>query len=99
MAMNLDEAEQYLIALKHCETCESNDANDCKTCEYRQKGSSAKCYDAIDVGVDIIHKYKKIEEILDNWTKPEELEWAIRGVMKESVQNKIDTINKESEKI
>lgn len=63
MAMKIDEAEQYLIALKHCETCESNDANDCKSCEYHQKGSSAKCYDAIDVGVDIIHKYKKIKQI------------------------------------
>ena len=66
--MTIDEVEQYLIALKHCETCKSNDANDCKTCEYHQKGSSAKCYDAIDVGVNTIHKYKKITEILDDDT-------------------------------
>lgn len=62
--MTIDEAGQYLIALKHCETCESNDANDCKTCEYHQKGSSAKCYDAIDIGIATMRKYQKIEEIL-----------------------------------
>jgi len=67
MTMKIDEAEQYLIALKHCETCEADNASACKTCEYRHKGSSAKCYDAIDVGVDIIHKYKKIEEIANEW--------------------------------
>lgn len=63
--MTIDEAKQYLLALKRCETCESNDANDCKTCEYHQKGSSAKCYDAIDVGVDTMHKYQKLERVHD----------------------------------
>ena len=58
--MTIDEANQYLIALKHCETCEATDTDDCKVCDYQQKGSSAKCYDAIDKAIDIMRKYEKI---------------------------------------
>ena len=50
--MTIEEAENYLIALKHCETCEAQDTNICKACPDYRRGSSAKCYDAIDVGVD-----------------------------------------------
>ncbi len=64
MGMTIDEAENYLIALKHCETCEAQDTNICKACSDYRRGSSAKCYDAIDVGVDIMRKYQKIEQIL-----------------------------------
>lgn len=66
MKMSIDEAENYLIALKHCETCEANDTNICKACPHYKRGSSAKCYDAIDVGVDTMRKYQKIEEIVEN---------------------------------
>lgn len=65
--MTIDEAENYLIALKHCETCEANDTNICKACPDYRRGSSAKCYDAIDVGVDIIRKYQKIKHIISKW--------------------------------
>ena len=66
MGMTIEEAEQYLIALKYCETCEATDTNVCKTCSYHQRGSSAKCYDAIDVGVDTMRKYQNIKQILDD---------------------------------
>ena len=65
MGMTIEEAEQYLIALKYCETCEATDTNVCKACSYHQRGSSAKCYDAIDVGVDTMRKYQKIMENID----------------------------------
>ena len=69
MGMTIDEAENYLIALKHCETCEAQDTNICKACPDYRRGSSAKCYDAIDVGVDIIRKYQKIQEIMSKRPK------------------------------
>ncbi len=69
MGMTIDEAENYLIALKHCETCEAQDTNICKACPDYRRGSSAKCYDAIDVGVDIMRKYQKIQEIMSKRSK------------------------------
>lgn len=65
--MTLDEAEQYLIALKYCEACEATDTNLCKTCPYWNGGSSSKCYEAIEIGVDAIRKYQKIQEIIADW--------------------------------
>lgn len=67
MGLTIDEAENYLIALKHCETCEATDTNICKTCPSYRRGSSAICYDAIDVGVETMRKYQKIGQILDDW--------------------------------
>lgn len=58
----IDEAEKYLIALRNCETCNSNNTNDCKGCPYDRLGCSAKCYDAIYTAIDIMRRYKKIVE-------------------------------------
>ncbi len=30
---------------------------------------------------DTMRKYQQIEQIIDNWTRPEEIEWAIREVI------------------
>jgi len=35
------------------------------------------------IAQDIMSKYQKIQEIIDNWTKPEEIEWAIREVLED----------------
>ena len=59
--MSIDEAIKYLKALKRCETCEEGDIGRCKSCSCYRIGSSAKCYDAIDVGVDTMHKYQKLK--------------------------------------
>ena len=67
MEMSIDEAERYLRALKMCETCEEGDIGKCKLCSCYRIGSSAKCYDAIDVGVDIMRKYQKIEQIVAHY--------------------------------
>lgn len=64
MKIKIDEAIKYLRALKRCETCEAGDIGTCKSCSCYRIGSSAKCYDAIDVGIEIMCKYKKIQEIL-----------------------------------
>ena len=64
MGITIDEAENYLIALKHCETCEASDINICKTCTYYRRGNSAKCYDAVDVAIETMRKYQKIKEIM-----------------------------------
>lgn len=66
MGMIIDEAIKCLRALKRCETCEEEDIFGlrCKSCSCYRMGSSAKCYDAIDVGVDTMHKYQKIEQII-----------------------------------
>ena len=37
--------------------------------------------DTLDVAINTMRKYQKIEQILDDWTKPEEIEWAIREVL------------------
>ena len=71
--MTIDEAENYLIALKHCETCEAQDINICKACPDYRRGSSAKCYDAIDVGVDIMRKYRRIQKIINGYDAAWEL--------------------------
>lgn len=71
MGMTIDEAENYLIALKHCETCEATDTNICKSCPHHRKGSSAKCYDAIDFAINTMRRYKKIERILGGQGMPE----------------------------
>ena len=63
--MTIDEAIKYLRALKRCETCEEGDIGRCKSCSCYRIGSSAKCYDAIDVGVDTMCKYQKITEIAE----------------------------------
>ena len=63
MEMTIEEAENYLIALKHCKTCEANDTNICKACPHYRRGSSAKCYDAIDVAIETMDKYQKIEKV------------------------------------
>lgn len=31
--------------------------------------------------VEWLEQLQKIEQIIDNWTKPEEIEWAIRKVL------------------
>ncbi len=64
--MSIEEATKYLKALKHCETCEADDTNKCKSCPDYRMGSSAKCYDAIDIGVDIMNKFQKIKDIVIN---------------------------------
>lgn len=38
---------------------------------------------ALLVAISTMRKYKKIEQILDDWTKTEELEWKIREVMED----------------
>lgn len=65
--MTIDESIKYLKALKRCETCETGDIGVCKSCSCYRIGSSAKCYDAIDVGVDTMQKYQKIREIVTQW--------------------------------
>lgn len=65
MGMPIDEAIKYLRALKRCETCEAGDIGHCKSCSCYRIGSSAKCYDAIDVGIDTMLKYQRICKILD----------------------------------
>ena len=67
MGMLIDEAIKYLRALKRCETCEEGDIGRCKSCSCYRIGSSAKCYDAIDVGVDTMQKYQKIVPALVNY--------------------------------
>ncbi len=37
--------------------------------------------------INIMRKYQKIEQIIDNWTKPEEIEWAIREVLEDGKTN------------
>ena len=66
MGMIIDEAIKYLRALKRCETCEEGDIGHCKSCSCYRIGSSAKCYDAIDVGIDTMLKYQKIEQIVNS---------------------------------
>jgi hypothetical protein len=69
MKITIDEAIKYLRALKRCETCEAGDIGTCKSCSCYRIGSSAKCYDAIDVGIEIMRKYKKIQEIYERFQK------------------------------
>ena len=38
---------------------------------------------ALLVAISTMRKYKKIEQILDDWTKTEELEWKIREVIED----------------
>lgn len=38
---------------------------------------------ALNEAITIMHKYQKIEEIIDNWTKTEALEWEIRKVLED----------------
>lgn len=66
MGMEIEEAIIYLRALKRCETCEEGDIGRCKSCSCYRIGSSAKCYDAIDVGIDTMCKYQKIEQIAND---------------------------------
>ena len=40
-------------------------------------------YETIDAAIEIMRKYQKIEKILDDWTKTEELEWKIREVLED----------------
>lgn len=92
LKMTIDEAENYLIALKHCETCEAQDINICKACPDYRRGSSAKCYDAIDVGVDIMRKYRRIQKIVrdhdvDNMPKDY---WYIDKIREVVEDGKID---------
>jgi hypothetical protein len=47
------------------------------TDDYESKGFA----DATSVAIETMRKYQKIEEIIDNWTKPEEIEWQIRKVL------------------
>ena len=37
----------------------------------------------IETSIATMRKYQKIEEIIDNWTKPEEIEWRIREVIED----------------
>ena len=30
---------------------------------------------SLDTTIDTMHKYQQIEQIIDNWTRPEEIEW------------------------
>lgn len=47
---------------------------------------SVKIYfiiESLETAVDTMRKYKKIEQILEDWTKTEELEWKIREVLED----------------
>lgn len=37
--------------------------------------------EAVVIAIETMRKYQKIEEIIDNWTKPEQIEWEIRKVL------------------
>ena len=48
---------------------------------------SERDFKAFRQAVDIMHKYQKIEQIIDNWTQPEEIEWQIRKVIEDGKTN------------
>ena len=58
MKMTIDESIEYLKALKDCELCEKTATDACKSCNNHYKGSSAKCYDAIDFAINIMREYQ-----------------------------------------
>lgn len=89
MGMTIEEAIKYLRALKRCETCEEGDIGRCKSCSCYRIGSSAKCYYAIDVGVDIMRKYKKIKHIINDVPYLDKDEYKIASI-KEIIDGKID---------
>lgn len=37
--------------------------------------------DSLAYAIEIMHKYQKIEQIIEDWTKTEELEWKISEVL------------------
>lgn len=80
MEMSIEEAIKYLRALKRCETCEAGDVGHCKSCSCYRIGSSAKCYDAIDVGVDIMLKYNKIKHIINDVPYLDKDEYKIASI-------------------
>ena len=82
--MSIDEAINYLKALKRCETCEESECK--KSCECYRIGSSAKCYDAIDTGLAIMYKYRKIEDIVNKWNDDENA-MILAGMIKEIIEN------------
>ena len=43
--------------------------------------------EALDIAVDIMRKHQKIEQIIEDWTKTEELEWKIREVLEDGENN------------
>ena len=51
--MTRKEIIDYLKAFKKCDQCEEV-AEACKSCDNHMKGSSPKCYDAIDEAITIL---------------------------------------------
>ena len=51
--MTNKEIIDYLKAFKKCDQCEEV-AESCKSCDNHMKGSSPKCYDAIDEAIKIL---------------------------------------------
>lgn len=51
--MTRKEIIDYLKAFKKCDQCEEV-AEACKSCDNHMKGSSPKCYDAIDEAIKIV---------------------------------------------
>lgn len=49
--------------------------------DYCYGGTATK--HSLDVAINIMRKYQKIEQIIEDWTKTEELEWKIREVLED----------------
>ncbi|MBR0340668.1 MAG: hypothetical protein IJH64_00165 [Oscillospiraceae bacterium] len=52
--MTRKEIIDYLIAFKKCDQCEETVVRLCKDCDNHMKGSSPKCYDAIDEAIKLL---------------------------------------------
>lgn len=76
MGMTIEDIKHCLKTMVECAVCE-----ECNL--YGTTGTDHCEHDCICGALDIINKYQKIEQIIDNWTKPEEIEWQIREVLDE----------------
>lgn len=52
--MTRKEIVDYLKAFKKCDQCKETVVRLCKDCDNHMKGSSPKCYDAIDEAIKIV---------------------------------------------
>ena len=67
--MTREEAVEYLKALKKCELCEEVSSKICKNCENKSKGSSPKCYDAIDKAINVLMAIEDIKAEIQEHTQ------------------------------